>query len=268
MSTLQTFFYNDSRLLAVAKWTSIALLLTMWVLSITSIVYGALKLCRAGISQEVRQIVMARHVMSIVFFLIAQMYLQVSCFYVLSNNNAEIPEIDNFTIDFLKIIYGCSGLILPLTRLAEPFFYRLVMQKLKAIKCPCSGSEDETKLELFNDLTFLKRGIRESDLGDRSSEKSSRDAATMASYADFGQADGTEEEEPMMKPLFMELSSSLNVELVYIILKSITQFAYLGASTDTEISQAKKVATLERDGETGDASLRLSQIKVKNSGEW
>ena len=47
---------------------------------------------------------------------------------------------------------------------------------------------------------------------------------------------GEVEEEVMMKPLFFELSSSLNVELVYIILKSITQFAYVRASAHSEVS--------------------------------
>ena len=40
-----------------------------------------------------------------------------------------------------------------------------------------------------------------------------------------------EEDLHKVMPLYLELSSSLNVELVYIILKSITQFAYVKAST-------------------------------------
>ena len=72
------------------------------------------------------------------------------------------------------------------------------------------------------------------------------------------------------KPLFYELASSLNVELVYVILKSITQFAYVKAARNgqAELSgeaNKKKIAPrLEIDEITGDATLHLTQIKVKN----
>ena len=66
------------------------------------------------------------------------------------------------------------------------------------------------------------------------------------------------------------LASSLNVELVYVILKSITQFAYVNRIHEgLTISQEKEShTTLEYDKETGDASLRLTQIKVKNRATW
>ena len=58
------------------------------------------------------------------------------------------------------------------------------------------------------------------------------------------------------------LASSLNVELVYVILKSITQFAYinkLSGTDDLKMSIDKSSKTkLELDKETGDASLRLN----------
>ena len=49
-------------------------------------------------------------------------------------------------------------------------------------------------------------------------------------------------------PLFFELASSLNVELVYVILKSITQFAYVkavateGDCGQVQFSGKKKIA--------------------------
>lgn len=54
----------------------------------------------------------------------------------------------------------------------------------------------------------------------------------------------------------------MNVELVYIILKSITQFAYLNSKRKAD------VVNMQRDESTGDATLLLSQIKVKNSEAW
>jgi len=96
-------------------------------------------------------------------------------------------------------------------------------------------------VEHLNDLTFLKRGIRESDLGSSLSasiltaQTSKSESVVMGQSAEQSTT-GEVEEEVMMKPLFFELSSSLNVELVYIILKSITQFAYVRASAHSEVS--------------------------------
>ena len=66
-------------------------------------------------------------------------------------------------------------------------------------------------------------------------------------------------------PLFFELASSLNVELVYVILKSITQFAYVkylateGDDGQVKFSGKKKTAArLEVDEQTGDATLSLN----------
>ena len=57
-------------------------ILTCWVVSIASIVYGLVKLCRPNISQKVRMQVMLRHVVAIVFFLVAEFYLQIGSFII------------------------------------------------------------------------------------------------------------------------------------------------------------------------------------------
>ena len=78
---------------------------------------------------------------------------------------------------------------------------------------------------------------------------------------------------------YLELVSSLNVELVYIILKSITQFAYIKSlqgddndrSTKLRMSDKKRekaAANLRIDEQSGDATLSLDRIKVKNSQAW
>ena len=59
-----------------------------------------------------------------------------------------------------------------------------------------------------------------------------------------------EKEEDIHTNLFLELASSLNVELVYVILKSITQFAYTGAG-----NKKKAVENIVIDKVTGDATL-------------
>ena len=83
----------------------------------------------------------------------------------------------------------------------------------------------------------MDRGIEESDLGvncDAIGDTSmTLQSETSRHVLDDDTTDSKkdEEEELEMKPMFLELASSLNVELVYIILKSITQFAFVSAST-------------------------------------
>lgn len=135
-----------------------------------------------------------------------------------SSSDEKIPDIDDTWVLVLKIIYALQGLFLPLTRLSEPFFFRIVKLKIKKISC-CSKSNYDSKIEYANDLTFLKRGIKASDLEDRASLIS--DGSEISDRAST--ISTLEREEPIeMAPLFLLLSSSLNVELVYIILKSIT----------------------------------------------
>lgn len=85
--------------------------------------------------------------------------------------------------------------------------------------------------------------------------------------ADIGKAKCNEEEE--LQPLYLELSSTLNVELVYIILKSITSFSLMNRTLDTlDSAMRKAVHNVEIDEVTGDAKLTLKRIKIRNPGEW
>ena len=80
--------------------------------------------------------------------------------------------------------------------------------------------------------------------------------------------DVSDEEAPEkgeLQPLFLLLASSLNVELVYVILKSITQFAYVNSQEGLSLDLKKKAIELNYDEGTGDASLQLTQIKIKHS---
>ena len=76
-----------------------------------------------------------------------------------------------------------------------------------------------------------------------------------------------------MAPLFLFLASSLNVELVYIILKGITQFSYVTFNQDQDSDNTfgqKKFTNLHltKGKENSDLVLRLEKIKVKNIDSW
>jgi len=68
-----------------------------------------------------------------------------------------------------------------------------------------------------------------------------------------------------MAPLFFALASSFNVELVYIILKGITQFSYYNRQEAYMEKKRKKLLfTLCNQ----DIVLQLNQIKVKDLDKW
>ena len=68
-----------------------------------------------------------------------------------------------------------------------------------------------------------------------------------------------------MAPLFFALASSFNVELVYIILKGITQFSYFNRQEAYMEKKRKKLIFTLCDE---DILLQLNQIKVKDLDKW
>jgi len=64
-----------------------------------------------------------------------------------------------------------------------------------------------------------------------------------------------------MAPLFLFLASSFNVELVYIILKGITQFSYVICGTE-------KVKGMQLVKRCDNLTLMLNKIKIKNFSLW
>ena len=112
-------------------------------------------------------------------------------------------------------------MFLPVIRLVEPFFFRILWRKLKLAFGCCKRGNDDKEVE--------------------------------------------EEEE--IAPLFAFLTSSLNVELVYIILKGITQFSYINKGPDFMSEKKSKNITLV-DPAAEDATIILKKIKIKNVDQW
>ena len=135
---------------------------------------------------------MKRHLFTVIFFFMANLYFIVSAieFAVLGRPGLEEDKqrMENKFIYALKFMFQSQGLLLPLVRMSEPFFFRILGNKL-AKALPYTRYDDD-------------------------------------------------EEEEEMAPLFSFLTSSLNVELVYIILKGITQFSYINKGEDA-ITQEK-----------------------------
>jgi len=72
-----------------------------------------------------------------------------------------------------------------------------------------------------------------------------------------------------MAPLMMFLASSFNIELVYVILKGITQFSYLTCDNGKDDYMREKADKLNLVSESnGSKTLTLSEIKIKNFDKW
>lgn len=80
--------------------------------AIASIIYAYCKMCKPGISQEVRQLFFQRHVLSIILFFIAYLYFFTSLgiveyLYIFENiaNLVNEHEIKNIVFSGLKILF-------------------------------------------------------------------------------------------------------------------------------------------------------------------
>ena len=72
-----------------------------------------------------------------------------------------------------------------------------------------------------------------------------------------------------MAPLFLFLASSFNVELVYVILKGITQFSYFSNKGDENDPKAKlKIEKLRFSREYGNLTIYMDHIKIKDFDKW
>ena len=104
-----------------------------------------------------------------------------------------------------------------------------------------------------------------------SSDPSSRNSPTNSSsykVSDFSDEMEFKREQPVkqMAPLFFFLASSLNVELVYSILKGITQFGYLTLCDSKDIKE--KLSRMETENTIDGFKIIINRIKIKDCNNW
>jgi len=85
----------------------------------TSMGYAFKKLCKPSISREVQTLVTFRHVVSILGFLFANVYLLMSL-VLLFSSRIDKASFDTDTTRFFKIMFQSQGIYMPLLRLMEP----------------------------------------------------------------------------------------------------------------------------------------------------
>jgi hypothetical protein len=87
-------------------------------------------------------------------------------------------------------------------------------------------------------------------------------------YTEASSSNQEPPQEETMAPVFLFVAASLNVELVYCILKGITQFGYLILSGPDQDVIKKKQAQLQLDDNTDDPRVTFNKIKIKNTTDW
>ena len=73
-----------------------------------------------------------------------------------------------------------------------------------------------------------------------------------------------------LAPAFFFLASSLNVELVYMILKGVKSFAYLNCNEFSCPKAVEKMQSIEAESDAldRDVTITLRKIKIKNVNAW
>jgi hypothetical protein len=104
-------------------------------------------------------------------------------------------------------------------RISEPYFFFELKEEIKRIFCCCRSKEAD---EETDNECLIVRDFNESTVSsiDKSGSQLSSELKEQARISEKLQ------KKSEMAPLFLFLASSFNVELVYMILKGITQFSY------------------------------------------
>ena len=84
-------------------------------------------------SKEVRNLVLKRHILTTMLYLVSNSYLFATFFMLMlpSWNSGVERDLDTWWTRALKILFVCQGFFIPLARLSEPYFYEIVGHKIQ-----------------------------------------------------------------------------------------------------------------------------------------
>jgi len=196
-------------------------------------------------SAEVRSLILKRHVASIAVYFVCNLYVFVSSCY--SIHNYRFAGIDTWWAKLLKVLFCSQGYVMPGLRCVEPAFVSVIKRQMRDLKafltCDYCRRSKLTKEEMIvidytDDLIYMERNQREASKSvykrAEEDEEINNLMDTQAALKKLKDAKYKKEERETLSPLFVYLSSSFNVELVYIILKGITKFSYISCFCDQD----------------------------------
>ena len=101
---------------------------------ICSVIYICRKLSGPGFSKEVRNLVLKRHIMTTVLWLITNTYTFINVSFILTRDMKDIMMYkgnNSWWACTLKIMFASQGFAIPLMRLSEPYFYTILTKKVR-----------------------------------------------------------------------------------------------------------------------------------------
>ena len=124
-----------------------------------SIIYTWKKLSGPGMSKQVRNLVLIRHILTSVLYFLFNIYIFASPILVLAGNTDFTDyELDVWWTRLLKILFASQGFVIPLSRLSEPYFFEILGRKLKKFWGKNDASIDCENAS--NDEEFVERANR------------------------------------------------------------------------------------------------------------
>lgn len=131
MGILKLFINNATAYLWL-NWIEMFAYFTFVVFAIGSSVYAIQKLRQPGVSKEVRFLIVRRHVIFIAFYLLSNVFFVMSNIHIIViHHNKDANVSDNWVVEFFCLLFFGSGILMPIMRLAEPYFYSIAIRSAK-----------------------------------------------------------------------------------------------------------------------------------------
>lgn len=104
----------------------VAVLVSFFLASITSILYALKHLCREGISRQSRTTVVVRHALSIIAFTLGQLYMLLCFGSVLNFTNQIFTSSYSVFFQISCLLFAAQGIYVPFLRISEKYFFKVV----------------------------------------------------------------------------------------------------------------------------------------------
>ena len=114
-------YLTDSK---IGVWFMITVTVTYLAIFVYSIVFTCKSLSGPGMSKEARSLVLKRHIITNVAYLICNLYFILNSYMLAKDmENSMLMSSYDWYWKVLKFLFFAQSVIIPLLRLSEPFFY-------------------------------------------------------------------------------------------------------------------------------------------------
>ena len=151
----------------ILKWMRVGAAITIayiciyFILFLTSVIYTWSKLRGPSFSKEVRYLVLKRHIITSCVYLLSNFYIFISMIMILVWDLDQIyhshETTDSWYIKVFKIMFASQGFLIPILRLSEPFFFQVIVQKIKNTCMKIRNFGQQKKKQEENDERFLEK---------------------------------------------------------------------------------------------------------------